>query len=146
MLSLTLFMQCNPFIYTRSGTEILSRKHLVILRPTKTTTQKEGEGVNVELCREQDQLHPTPITGLLCCRGTADGAPTSRLGSRKSCISPLSHYFDGAKSSTLPSQVYSRGWHFRAILHMMCVTVLRMFSSTSKIRTRRKSHLFSASY
>lgn len=61
------------------------------------------------------------VPGLLCYSGTVDGAPTACLGSRKSCISPPSHCFEGAKSSTLPSQVYSSGWHFRAILHVMSV-------------------------
>lgn len=75
--------------------------------------ETEGEG---GLCREQDQLHPTPDTGLQGYSGTADGEPSSCLASRKACIPPPAHCFDSAKSSTLPGQVYSSGWHSRAIL------------------------------
>lgn len=104
------------------------------------TRRKERE--DVQSWSEQDQLHPTAGTGLLCYRGAADGGPTSCLGSRKACISPPSHCFHGAESSTLLSQVYSSGWHFRAILHIMCVTALIMFSSTSQIRIGRKPTFF----
>lgn len=85
-LRVRLCMEFITFYHPRSSTETFYRKHLVILRPTKITTQllvEETEGV--QSCRKQHQLysqadplrrsHWAPML-----TPTVDGAPTRIFG------------------------------------------------------------------
>lgn len=137
-------MQCNPFIYTRSGTEILSRKYWVILRPTKTTIQPPGgrRGSECRVVQGAGSTSPTPDTGLLCYRGTADGGPTSCLGAEKAVFHHLLTVWMVQKAA--PSQArFTAEVGTSGQSCTSCVSEFSEFSSISKIKIGRKSHLFS---
>lgn len=115
-------MPCNPFIYTRSDTDILHRKYSVILRPTKTTTQSPGERSGRMYCcagnRINCSLHQTPGSWVPVVPLLEFPHPVWAV--EKLYFTTSSLLWQCRKQHT-ESQLYTSGWHFRAILHLMSV-------------------------